>query len=217
MRNEKYAFYVILLASLGLAVLAYPHLPEQVVSHWGMNNEPNGYSGRLFMSMLAPCVIIAMYIMRIIVLKIDPLAKNIHDFDRSYELIWLTMILFMFYIQILTTVWNIGHEFPMGQYMAPGLAFIWFIVGAAMKDSKRNWSVGIKTAWTLSSDEIWRKTHLLASRLFKISGVLALVPIVYPAGALYFAVAPVITSSIVAVVYSYVLYAKQQKAENAHK
>ncbi|MEM1515464.1 MAG: SdpI family protein [Candidatus Bathyarchaeia archaeon] len=44
------------------------------------------------------------------------------------------------------------------------------IIGILCEDSKRNWFIGIRTPWTLSSDRVWEKTHRLGGKLFKTAG-----------------------------------------------
>ena len=35
-----------------------------------------------------------------------------------------------------------------------------------MKNVKPNYFFGIRTPWTLANDEVWRKTHLLSSKIW---------------------------------------------------
>jgi len=67
-----------------------------------------------------------------------------------------------------------------------------------------------RTPWTLSSDTVWHKTHDLGGKLFKISGVLALIGFFLGQFAAYFALIPVLASAIYLVVYSYLEFAKEK-------
>jgi uncharacterized membrane protein len=40
---------------------------------------------------------------------------------------------------------------------------------------RRNYFVGVRTPWTLSSDEVWRKTHRFSGKLFMLLGLLMIV------------------------------------------
>ncbi len=46
-----------------------------------------------------------------------------------------------------------------------------FVLGNYLGKLKRNWFVGIKSPWTLSSENVWNKTHRLAGKLFMIWGL----------------------------------------------
>jgi uncharacterized membrane protein len=37
---------------------------------------------------------------------------------------------------------------------------------------RANWWIGIRTPWTLSSDEVWRRTHLIGGQTGVITGLL---------------------------------------------
>ena len=91
--------------------------------------------------------------------------------------------------------------------MVPALALLWYLLGVFLSKTKRNWFVGIRTPWTLSSDEVWDKTHALSAQLFKLVGILSLVGIFFSnAISIFFILVPAIGVTIAAVVYSYVAY-----------
>ena len=73
-----------------------------------------------------------------------------------------------------------------------------------------NWFVGIRTPWTLSSEEVWDKTHEIGGRLFKVCGVLALGGVLVGGWmALLLTVAPVMAAVMYLFYYSYVEYRKR--------
>ena len=77
-----------------------------------------------------------------------------------------------------------------------------------MENTHQNWFVGIRTPWTMSNKTVWQKTHALGGKLFKLTAVLGLLSIVLPDFALYLIIAPVLISSAVLFVYSYLEYQK---------
>jgi uncharacterized membrane protein len=82
-----------------------------------------------------------------------------------------------------------------------------------MRNAKRNFFIGIRTPWTLSSDTVWDKTHQLGSILFMISGVLALIGGIFGGmTAFWFLFVPLIGSTIFLLIYSYVIYQQEMKA-----
>jgi len=62
----------------------------------------------------------------------------------------------------------------MGIVLAPGLFVLFYYLGILMQHSRRNWFVGIRTPWTLSSDVVWEKTHKRGGLVFKACAVLVL-------------------------------------------
>ena len=67
--------------------------------------------------------------------------------------------------------------------------------------------MGIGTPWTLSSEEVWDRTHEVGSRLFIVSGGLAALGALAEGWlSLALIVAPVMMSAIYLVYYSYSEY-----------
>jgi uncharacterized membrane protein len=98
----------------------------------------------------------------------------------------------------------------MSQLIAPAMGVLFFYTGELIGKSKRNWSIGIRTPWTLSSDAVWDKTHKLGAKLFKISGAIALLGFIFPDFAFYFVLIPVMFSAIYSFLYSYLEYQKEK-------
>jgi uncharacterized membrane protein len=69
----------------------------------------------------------------------------------------------------------------------------------------RNFFVGIRTPWTLASDEVWLRTHRFGGRLFVLAGLVLLVSAVLGGGWVVAAIA-IGSAAVLSVVYSYVVY-----------
>jgi uncharacterized membrane protein len=123
------------------------------------------------------------------------------------------MIGFMVYMHTLTMLWNLGYnQFNMGTAMLPAMGLIFVFAGIMMRKAKRNFFIGIRTPWTLSSDHVWDETHRLGSTLFIAAGILALLGAFFPDYAFWFILIPVLGSTLFLLVYSYVLYQRETNA-----
>ncbi|MCK7526814.1 MAG: SdpI family protein [Ignavibacteriales bacterium] len=49
----------------------------------------------------------------------------------------------------------------MSQAMLPAMGLLFIVIGSMLRKAKRNFFIGIRTPWTLSSDYVWDKTHQL--------------------------------------------------------
>ena len=90
------------------------------------------------------------------------------------------------------------------------------VIGNYMGKVRKNFFVGIRTPWTLASDEVWMRTHHLGGWLFVVGGlIIAVAGLVAPAhlvpGIL---IAVVITVSLVTVGGSYVIYRRVEGFTN---
>ncbi|MFH0869643.1 MAG: SdpI family protein [archaeon] len=111
----------------------------------------------------------------------------------------------------MTIAWNLGYMFSMTLLLVPALAALFFCAGVLISKAKRNWFIGIRTPWTLSSDAVWDKTHELGGKLFKLSGILALAGMLFGDYAFWFVLAPVLAFSLFLVYYSYRLFNEEKE------
>lgn len=205
---------ILFLLSIAVSVYAYPLLPERVISHWDINNQPNGWSSRLFATLFMPLMTLGVTLLLLAVPYIDPLKKNIQLFKGSYNAFLVGFAAFMLYIHLLTTAINLGAKFPLQSLMLPVLGIFIFLMGIVIGRAKRNFFIGIRTPWTLSSDTVWAKTHQRGAIVYKVAGVLALFGIFSPTLGIWFFMVPLLAGSLYLVVYSYFLYQHEQVEVN---
>jgi uncharacterized membrane protein len=209
---------LIVLTLVAIAVIAgallWNQLPEQMASHWNANDQVDGYMPKFWGVFLMPLVTLGMFGLFLLLPNIDPLKANIAKFRGAFNLFILLITVFMLYIHGLTLAWSLGYQsFRMSAAMLPFLGLLFIFVGYMLKQAKRNFFIGIRTPWTLSSDSVWDKTHQLGSVLFMASGVLALAGSLFGGmTAFWLLFIPVIGSTLVLVVYSYVLYRDETKS-----
>lgn len=202
---------LIIIAALGLGIYFYPQMPANMASHWGVSGEVNGYMPKAVGIFMVPGIMILCTLLFIFLPKLDPLKSNVEKFRKYFDWFIVLLNLFFLYLFILTLLWNLGGNFHLGQWMAPGLGGLFFYIGVLIGHSKRNWFIGIRTPWTLSSDVVWDKTHQIGSRLFKASGVLCLFGFTQPNMIFYYILGPVLISALITFVYSYIIFKKWQK------
>ena len=95
--------------------------------------------------------------------------------------------------------------------MVPALAALFYYSGVLIQNARRNWFVGIRTPWTLSSERVWNSTHRIGGKLFKAAGLIALLGLAFPDYAIHLIIGPVLLFTAYLVVYSYLEYRKQEK------
>lgn len=169
-RTSTTIMIALILISLGVGIYLYPQLPEQVASHWNVAGEVDGYMSKFWGIFLFSIIILGIFLLFLALPKIDTLKKNFVGFRKYHNALMVSIVTLLFYIYILTIVWNMGVQFNMTQFFVPAIGVLFFYIGTILKHTKRNWFVGIRTPWTLSSDAVWEKTHKLGGKLFKIVG-----------------------------------------------
>jgi immunity protein, SdpI family len=140
------------------------------------------------------------------------LKANIATFRPMFNIFIVAMMVFMLFVHVLTIVWNLGFQgFRMSVLLLPALGLVFILVGLMMRQAKRNFFIGIRTPWTLSSDKVWDQTHRVGAVLFMASGVLALLGAFLPGPVAYWLVIlPILASTLIVIVYSYLLWRREQ-------
>ena len=206
---------LILIAAATIAgLLLWDQFPEQMASHWNENDQVDGYMPKFWGVFLMPLVTLGMFLLFLVIPNIDPLKANIAQFRDTFNLFVTFIIGFMIYVHALTLLWNLGYtNFKLSQAMLPAMGLLFIVIGSLLRKAKRNFFIGIRTPWTLSSDYVWDKTHQLGAVLFTVSGVLAVIGGFFGGMiAFWFLFVPMISSTIFVLVYSYILYQKEIKA-----
>ena len=212
-RTTTIIVLLMLVAGIVAGLLLWNRLPDQMASHWNINDQVNGYIPKIWGVFLMPLITLGMFLLFLVIPNIDPLKANIAKFREAFNLFIILIVAFMLYIYALTLAWNLGYtNFKMSTSMLPAMGLLFIFVGFMLRKAKRNFFIGIRTPWTLSSDTVWDKTHQLGSILFMVSGVLALIGGIFGGTtAFWFLFVPLIGSTIFLLVYSYVLYQRETK------
>jgi uncharacterized membrane protein len=213
-RNTTIIVLFLIVAAALAGVLFWNRLPEQMASHWNTNDQVDGYMPKVWGVFLMPLVSLGMLLLFLVLPAIDPLKANIAQFREAFNIFIVLIIAFMIYIHGLTLAWSLGlQSFRMSAAMLPFIGVLFFFIGYLLRKAKRNFFIGIRTPWTLSSDEVWDETHRIGATLFMVSSALAIIGSFFGGlVAFWLLFAPLIGSLVFLVVYSYVLYQRETEA-----
>jgi len=210
---SDYIIIFLIIVSFVLGIFFYNSMPEKMASHWGIDGKVNGFTGKGFGLFFMPVLLVLLYVLLKLVPKIDPLRENIKLFENYYNFFIAVIITFMFYVYALTILWNRGYYFNMSYAMVPGLSVLFFYVGIMVEKAKMNYTIGIRTPWTLASENVWNKTHKLGGFVFKMVAVLCFVSMFLPKIFFILSLVFIVGLFVWIVVYSYLEYRKEIKVK----
>ncbi len=210
MERREYVILVIIAFMFFFSAYLYPAMPETMATHWDADGNVNGYSSRTVGVFLIPALTVGIYLLFKAIPHIAVYKKNIESFKEYYFYLILGVVIFLSAVQGASLAANLGYQFNMTYIIMPLMGIFLFGIGTILEKTKRNFFIGIRTPWTLSSDTVWDKTHRLGGKVFKIIGVLALVSMIVPGSLLFFIIA-VFIGIMYLVVYSYVEFQKEEK------
>jgi len=215
--TTKLTTIIVLVLIIGITiagVVLWSQLPDPMASHWNANDQVDGYMSKFWGVYMMPLVTLGLFLLFLVIPNIDPLKANIAEFRGTFNLFITVIIAFMAYVHVLTLRWNLGYtDLGIGKAMLPAMGLLFIVIGSMLRKAKRNWFIGIRTPWTLSSDSVWDEIHRLGGILFMLSGVIAIIGgFIGGMVAFWSIMIPIFGTTIFLFVYSYVLYQRKVKA-----
>ncbi len=156
-----------------VAAWVYPMLPDPVPSHWNVAGEVDGWMPKPWGVLVMPLVALGLWVMFAVLPFISPKGFRLEPARRAYDIIWFVMILFLGAVQGIVYLEALGRGGPGVEQIVPLMTGgLFILIGNYLNKFPKNFFVGIRTPWTLASDEVWNRTHRLGSWIFIAAGVL---------------------------------------------
>jgi uncharacterized membrane protein len=197
---------VLVLLSFALAAALYSRLPQPVPLHWDAHGRANGFMAKPLGAFILPLITLGSYLLLTVLPRISPRGYGIDRFARVFELLKATITAFLFLVTALGLLAAAGAPVPIARVVPAAVGLLLVVLGNFMGKVTRNFFVGIRTPWTLASDEVWLRTHRLGGKMLVLGGVALLISALLGGGFLLAGVAAVILAALVPIVYSYLLY-----------
>jgi len=199
-----------------LAIIAsfyfYANFPEQVPIHWNVAGEVDNYGSKAIGAFLFPGIILGMYLLFLILPFIDPKKDRYKEFSKVYHIFKNIIILFMIAIYFISSSNSLGYSISIELWIPILVGLLFIIMGSYMPKIKPNWFIGIRTPWTLSSEEVWNKTHRFGGKIFVVGGLLmapmGFLPVTWRLPLFFIIIALIILGTVV---YSYLAYLQDKK------
>jgi uncharacterized membrane protein len=205
---------IFVLVMLGVAVWIYPHLPAQTPIHWNAQGEANGWVSPFWAAAFPVLMMAGLAMMFAALPVISPRKFEIAPFARSYGIVVMATLAFLLVVGTLALLAGAGYHVSM-QLVAPiAVGALLMVIGNFMGKFRKNFFVGIRTPWTLTSDAVWERTHRLAGWLFVLAGLAWIVGGLANAPPAVMVIATLV-AAFVPVVYSYLLYRRVERHPQA--
>ena len=150
-------------------VLLWDRLPEVMAIHFGMDNAPNGFSGKAFAVFGIPLFCLAMQWVAAFITARDPGKRNISP--KLYGVIlWIIPVTSLTAALVVYST-NLGYEINITFIMELLMGFMLIFIGNFLPKARRNHSIGIRVPWTLNNEKNWNRTHRFAGYLWVIAGI----------------------------------------------
>jgi uncharacterized membrane protein len=176
--------------------------------HFGFDGQADRYGPAWVALFMSPAVIAILLGFFSSLKWLEPRKENLQQSICARNGILFAFILMMLLIQAGNVAIAFGREVSMDRLIifAIGLALI--ITGNFLGRIRSNFFIGIRTPWTLSSDEVWRKTHHLGSKLIMLAGFILLIGswILMQHELIYLLLSSILPAILIPVLYSWWLW-----------
>jgi len=202
----------VLLPFIYLAYL-WNSLPEKVPIHWNYKGEIDNWGTKYSLIGILFLLPVLTYVLMLVIPKIDP-KKRIELMAGKYYQIKFVLVVFMSVLALFIIHSSISQTLSSPSMVFVLIGLLFMTLGNYFKVIKQNYFLGIKTPWTLESEEVWKLTHILAGKLWIVGGLLIVIFSLVITENINFYIFISITAiiSIVPIVYSYLIFKKLKKS-----
>lgn len=219
-RGER-IFWTVLFAAvathlLAYALLAYPAMPQTVPTHWGADGAVDGWGDKAGTLLMATMPLVLALVM-LAVPRLDPKGFNFERFRGVYLGMSAALTLFMVAVAWMTPLTALGLVPEGGSLASAAILFalgaLTIALGNYLPRVRPNYTFGIRTPWTLASEDNWRRTHRFAGPVFVAAGAAmlaaALLSAVAPEASFWVGMAAVLLATLVVGAYSFLAWRRE--------
>jgi uncharacterized membrane protein len=170
----KFLAWPIALLPLLYLAITWSSLPATMALHFDLAGKPDRYGDKselLWMTVLLSGLSIAMFYILSNIYRIDPKKYAAENKDRLVKMAFIiTIFMSAISVFIIYSASKGGFE-PGAKYIYAGVGLLFCFLGNYMHTIRPNYFAGFRLPWTLNNEENWRKTHLLAGKVWFAGGI----------------------------------------------
>jgi uncharacterized membrane protein len=189
-----------------IGIFLWNRLPDVMATHFGLDNEADGFSSKIFAVFGLPLFCLALLWMCAWATSRDPRKKNISPKIMTLVL-WLIPA-----VSIVAAVFTYSYNLGMGQKMdlIMGLlcGFLFIVIGNYLPKTRQNYTIGIRIPWTLENEDNWNRTHRFAGFLWVAGGIFMVIMAFTGLAGNGLLIGFILVISLIPCIYSYLLCKK---------
>ena len=218
-RRTLGTFSLILVATMLIAALIVGSgLPAEIrlPIHWDLAGRADGFASKWVALLMPSAIIGATALLFYFLPALEPREEGLARSQGVYLWAWGAILLLGPVIEFVVIAAALGWSVPANQLMIGALALMVIAIGNQLGKSRSMYMIGVRTPWTLASEEVWIRTHRLAGKLMVLGGLVMLVAALLPlpSGLLATIVGVAIAAAaVIPIVYSFLLWRREKAAQ----
>ncbi|MCI9575211.1 MAG: DUF1648 domain-containing protein [Clostridiales bacterium] len=207
-------FWVFPAVGMVVAAVAYPFLPQQLVTHWDFSGQPDQTMHKAFLFVIPLVLAFCVFVFTWLPAR-DPKGKNYAKFQKENTILQVLFFLILLGAEIITIVYGLGSPVNVKVIVSLALGGFFVILGNLLPKFKPTAFTGIRTPWTRKNPDVWTKTHRVGGKIFMASGACIMAAGLVPTGwSIALFVVAIAAMMVVPLVYSYVAFRKENEGKN---
>jgi uncharacterized membrane protein len=175
--------------------------------HWGLDGQADGWGPRAVGLLAMPVTGAVLYALLLALPYLDPARANYAAFAGAFRALRVALLVFLLVLQVAMIEAFHGVRVDMTAVVLPLMGALLLLLGVILPRLHPNWTTGIRTPWTLSSQVAWTGTHRAGGRVFLVLGLLWIgSAFVRRPWAIALSLGAVVVAVLGLVVYSYLLW-----------
>lgn len=174
---------VLLLAPMIYLGVIWNSLPEMIPTNFNLNGVPDRVGDKqeflLLMIFLfftnALLYALFRYIPKPDGEEEEPATETANHIKAYYRIRFQIHIYLAVFTTVIIYLVSVGRGVFLEKWVFIGVGLLISLIGLYLRHLKPNNFVGVRTPWTLKSDEIWRKVHAFAGGLWLYAGIVIII------------------------------------------
>ena len=155
-----------------LAASLYSHLPDSVPTHWDYRGRPDGFMPKPLGAFFLPAVAALVWAVLALLPALSPRGFSMERFRATYDAVRSAILAFVVFVCAVQLLVSAGWQVSLPSLITTAIGLLLAVLGNYMGKIRRNFFVGVRTPWTLASEEVWLRTHRVAGGLFAAAGAI---------------------------------------------
>ena len=153
------------------SVILYDVLPARIPIHWNLYGQPDGWGDKWWAAFQIPAMITLLLLMEEGLPRLRRSGAALAPFLTTFYYVVGVSAGLMAFLHSIALTSALHPHWNMARPLLSGILVAMALIGNVMGKIRRNPYVGVRTAWTLSSDAVWIATHRLAAHLLFAVGL----------------------------------------------
>ena len=211
------ASLLLVAAMTAVSIVVGVDLPDdlRLPIHWDLSGQPDSWAGKWEGLLLPAAITGGVSLLFWFLPMLEPRARNFSRSQGLYLWGWAALLLMGVAIELVVLSVALDWGLPANHVIVGAIGLMFVLIGNQLGKSRSMYMVGLRTPWTLASEEVWIKTHRLAGKLMVLAGLAAIVAALLPLPSGLLATVlgvSIAVAALVPIVYSYLLWRREQSA-----